>query len=140
DGNCALRSCRRGHRGPRAAQPADPGVGPRARRRGASREPGRPQPQRLSPDRPGLSGQTGRPMNDVHPPMTAVREVVTRALAEDLGPLGDVTGALIAVDVHARAHLRAREEGVLAGRLAAAEAYAQVDLGVVVSWSLDDGE
>jgi len=79
-------------------------------------------------------------MNDVHPPMSAVREVVARALAEDLGPLGDITGALIPVDVHARGHLVAREEGVLAGRLSAAEAFAQVDPGVVLSWSLDDGE
>lgn len=79
-------------------------------------------------------------MNDVHPPMSAVREVVARALAEDLGPLGDITGALIPVDVLARGHLVAREEGVLAGRLAASEAFDQVDPAVIVSWSLDDGE
>src|SRR5947207_6947318 len=82
----------------------------------------------------------GGPMNDVHPPMSAVREVVARALDEDLGPLGDITGALIPVDVLARGHLVAREEGVLAGRLAASESFAQVDPAVVVSWSLDDGE
>ena len=29
------------------------------------------------------------------PPVTAVREVVARALAEDLEPLGDVTAALL---------------------------------------------
>jgi nicotinate-nucleotide pyrophosphorylase (carboxylating) len=34
----------------------------------------------------------------------------------------------------------AREEGVLAGRLAAAEAFHQVDPAVVLTWSLDDGE
>ena len=76
-------------------------------------------------------------MNDVHPPMSAVREVVARALAEDMGPLGDITGALIPVDVHARAHFMAREEGVLAGRLAAAEAFHQVDPSVVLTWSLE---
>jgi nicotinate-nucleotide pyrophosphorylase (carboxylating) len=79
-------------------------------------------------------------MNDVHPPMTAVREVVGRALAEDMGPLGDVTGALIPVDVLARAHFVSREEGVLAGRLSVAETFTQVDPGVVIHWSMDDGE
>jgi nicotinate-nucleotide pyrophosphorylase (carboxylating) len=79
-------------------------------------------------------------MNDVHPPLPAVREAVARALAEDLLPLGDITAALIPVDVLVRAELVAREEGVLAGRLSANEAFAQVDPAVVVSWSLDDGE
>ena len=59
-------------------------------------------------------------MTDVHPPLPAVREVVARALAEDLGTLG--------------------EDGVLAGRLCAAETFAQVDPSVVVLWSADDGE
>src|SRR5438270_10669707 len=79
-------------------------------------------------------------MNDVHPPMPAVREAVARALAEDLLPLGDITGALIPVDILVRAELVAREEGVLAGRLCATETFAQVDDAVVVTWSLDDGE
>jgi nicotinate-nucleotide pyrophosphorylase (carboxylating) len=79
-------------------------------------------------------------MNDVHPPLQAVREVVARALAEDLLPLGDVTGALIPVDVLVRADVVAREEGVLAGRLSANETFNQVDAAMVVTWSLDDGE
>ena len=79
-------------------------------------------------------------MNDVHPPLTAVRDIVTRALEEDLAPLGDITGALIPVDVHVQAQLVAREEGILAGRLCATEAFVQVDPNVVLSWSLDDGE
>src|SRR5947199_1585455 len=82
----------------------------------------------------------GAPMNDVHPPMPAVREAVTRALAEDLLPMGDITAALIPVDILVRAEIVAREEGVLAGRLCANEAFAQVDPAVVVTWSLDDGE
>ena len=52
-------------------------------------------------------------MNDVHPPMPAVREAVARALAEDLLPMGDITAALIPVDVLVRADVVAREEGVL---------------------------
>src|SRR5437763_1615487 len=79
-------------------------------------------------------------MNDLHPPMPAVREAVARALAEDLLPMGDITAALIPVDILVRAEIVAREEGVLAGRLCANEAFAQVDPAVVVTWSLDDGE
>jgi nicotinate-nucleotide pyrophosphorylase (carboxylating) len=79
-------------------------------------------------------------MNDVHPPLPAVREAVARALAEDLLPMGDVTGALIPIDVLVRADIVSREEGVLAGRLCATETFAQVDPAVVVTWSLDDGE
>jgi len=79
-------------------------------------------------------------VNDVHPPMPAVRDVVRRALAEDLLPIGDVTGALIPVDVLVRADLVTREEGVLAGRLCANETFSQVDPTIVVRWSLDDGE
>ncbi|MBV8981315.1 MAG: nicotinate-nucleotide diphosphorylase (carboxylating), partial [Acidimicrobiia bacterium] len=79
-------------------------------------------------------------MNDVHPPMPAVREAVSRALAEDLLPLGDITAALIPVEVFVRADIVAREEGILAGRLCANETFAQVDPAVVVTWSLDDGE
>jgi len=78
-------------------------------------------------------------MNDVHPPMPAVREAVARALAEDLLPMGDITAALIPVDVLVRAEIVAREEGVLAGRLCANEAFAQVDPATIVTWSLDDG-
>ena len=66
-------------------------------------------------------------MNDVHPPMPAVREAVARALAEDLLPMGDITAALIPIDVLVRADVVAREEGVLAGRLCVNETFAQVD-------------
>ena len=79
-------------------------------------------------------------MTDVHPPLPAVREVVARALAEDLGTLGDLTGSLIPVDVNVEARLVTREDGVLAGRLCAAETFAQVDPSVVMLWSVDDGE
>lgn len=78
-------------------------------------------------------------MTDVHPPMPAVREAVARALAEDLGPLGDLTAALLPVDVHASAAFVPRQEGVLAGRLCATEAFAQVDPSVRVTWTADDG-
>ncbi|HEX9969469.1 MAG TPA: carboxylating nicotinate-nucleotide diphosphorylase [Acidimicrobiales bacterium] len=80
--------------------------------------------------------------DDLHPPMAAVREAVARSLAEDVLPLGDLTASLVPEDVHARAAFVVREDGVLAGRLCAGEAFTQVDPTVVVAWSADadDGE
>jgi len=72
--------------------------------------------------------------------MSAVREVVARALAEDLGPLGDLTAALLPAGVIAEADFVPRADGVLAGRLAATEAFTQVDPAVTVRWSADDGD
>ncbi|MDQ6910503.1 MAG: carboxylating nicotinate-nucleotide diphosphorylase [Actinomycetota bacterium] len=79
-------------------------------------------------------------MNAAYPPIDAVREVVGRALAEDVGPLGDITTALLSYDVRASADLVARAPGVLAGRVAATEVFAQVDPSVAVFWSADDGD
>jgi len=76
----------------------------------------------------------------VHPPVPAVREAVTRALAEDLGPLGDLTSALLPPGATGRAAFVPRAGGVLAGRLAATEAFAQVDPALVVEWTADDGQ
>lgn len=78
--------------------------------------------------------------DDVHPPSSAVREVVARALAEDVLPLGDLTASLVPIDVHARAAFIARAAGVVAGRLCAVEAFTQVDDTVVLAWSSDDGD
>jgi nicotinate-nucleotide pyrophosphorylase (carboxylating) len=75
----------------------------------------------------------------VDPPLTAVREVVARALAEDLEPLGDVTTALIAPDREATAAFAARAEGVVAGRLCVEETFRQVDPSVDLEWLVDDG-
>jgi len=76
---------------------------------------------------------------DVNPPIDAVRDAVSRALAEDLGPDGDVSAALIP-DREARALIVAREPGVLAGTLAAQEAFLQVDPATRVDWLVKDGE
>jgi nicotinate-nucleotide pyrophosphorylase (carboxylating) len=75
-----------------------------------------------------------------HPPIGAVREVVARALAEDLQPLGDLTAGLVPPTLKARAAFVAREHGVLAGRLAAHEALIQVDQAIHVEWAMDDGD
>ncbi len=74
------------------------------------------------------------------PPVTAVREVVARALAEDMEPLGDVTAALLAPDTHATASLVARRGGVLAGRLCAEEVLRQVDASLEAAWTAEDGD
>ncbi len=75
----------------------------------------------------------------VHPPGAAVRAAVARALAEDLEPLGDLTAALVPATAVAGGAIVARAPGVVAGRLAAVEAFRQVDPAIEVSWLRDDG-
>ncbi|HZU81161.1 MAG TPA: carboxylating nicotinate-nucleotide diphosphorylase [Acidimicrobiales bacterium] len=84
---------------------------------------------------PGARGDD----SPVDPPAGAAREAVTRALTEDLGPLGDITAALVPADVHGAVAVVARSTGVVAGRLCALEAFAQVDPAVRVQWHLSDG-
>jgi nicotinate-nucleotide pyrophosphorylase (carboxylating) len=79
-------------------------------------------------------------LSPLDPPLAAVREVVARALAEDLGPLGDLTAALVPTDATAVADLVPRAPGVLAGRLGATEAFAQVDSSLAVRWHAHDGD
>jgi nicotinate-nucleotide pyrophosphorylase (carboxylating) len=76
---------------------------------------------------------------DLHPPVHVVRDVVARALAEDLGPLGDPTSSLVPDDRVARADVVARAPGVLAGVRCATETYAQLDPRVTIDWRIDDG-
>jgi nicotinate-nucleotide pyrophosphorylase (carboxylating) len=77
---------------------------------------------------------------DLDPPVVAVREIVARALAEDLGLLGDLTSiAVIDAGASATARFVARSEGVLAGTAAATETFAQLDADVRVTWALGDG-
>jgi nicotinate-nucleotide pyrophosphorylase (carboxylating) len=75
----------------------------------------------------------------VDPPLLAVREAVTRALAEDVLPLGDLTASLVPATTMGRAKIVSRAAGVVAGRLCALEAFGQIDPSVVVDWKLDDG-
>jgi nicotinate-nucleotide pyrophosphorylase (carboxylating) len=74
------------------------------------------------------------------PPIGAVRAAVTRALEEDLTPLGDITSALLPVGVAGSADFVVRTPGVLAGTDCATEAFAQVDAAVVVDWAAGDGD
>lgn len=72
--------------------------------------------------------------------MSAVAEVVARALAEDLVPLGDITSALLPPGATASGRMVPRAPGVLAGRAAATETFRQVDPGLAVTWSATDGD
>ena len=73
------------------------------------------------------------------PPPAAVRDAVTRAYAEDLGPLGDLTAALVPPDAGVTARIVARAPGVLAGSACVDEAFDQLDTGVAVDWATGDG-
>jgi nicotinate-nucleotide pyrophosphorylase (carboxylating) len=78
---------------------------------------------------------------DFDPPVTAVVDAVRRALAEDLGNLGDLTSvAIIPPDVEGHGRLVARTAGVLAGTAAATEVYAYLDPAVSVEWHAADGD
>lgn len=78
---------------------------------------------------------------DFDPPVSAVKEAVTRALAEDLGVLGDLTStALIPSETLGTAHFVARRPGVLAGTAVATEVFGQLDPAVTVSWAAADGD
>jgi nicotinate-nucleotide pyrophosphorylase (carboxylating) len=73
-------------------------------------------------------------------PIHVVRTLVATALAEDVGPLGDLTAALLPVDARAVIDVVARADGVLAGTACANEVYAQVDPTVHLHWLADDGD
>lgn len=74
-------------------------------------------------------------------PRPVVVAAVRGALEEDLGVLGDVTSiAGVVEDSHARATLRSRGDGVLAGSACVDETYRQIDPDVVVTWHVADGE
>ncbi len=78
-------------------------------------------------------------MNHLAPPLVAVREAVTRALAEDLLPLGDLTASLVPAGATATASFVARQEGVVAGALCVRETFAQLDPALRLDWQADDG-
>ena len=79
-------------------------------------------------------------MTSFDPPLFAVRELVARALAEDLLPLGDLTASLLDPGTTSAAAVVSRSPGVLAGSLCFSEAFSQVDRSVVVRWLSTDGE
>lgn len=76
----------------------------------------------------------------LEPPRHAVVDLVARALAEDLTPLGDITSAVLPGGLEATARFVARDEGIVAGGGCAVETFAQVDPTVVVEWHTNDGD
>ena len=80
-------------------------------------------------------------IRDLDPPHHLVRDVVARALAEDLGLLGDLTSiAVIDDETTGTATFVARSEGILAGTAAATETSLQLDATVRVEWQAVDGD
>lgn len=79
-------------------------------------------------------------MNAFDPPLFAVRELVARALAEDLLPLGDISAGLVDAGVAGAGSVVNRVPGVLAGSLCFTEAFAQVDPEVGIRWLAHDGD
>jgi len=78
-------------------------------------------------------------MSTFDPPLLAVREAVSRALAEDMLPLGDLTAALVPAGATARASFVTREEGMVAGSLCVRETLAQLNPALGLEWRAGDG-
>lgn len=73
-------------------------------------------------------------------PRGVVVDLVARALAEDLNPLGDLSAALLPPEARADARFVVREDGVVAGLACVDETFAQVDAAVAVTWAVTDGD
>lgn len=79
-------------------------------------------------------------MNDVLP-RHLVRDMVARALAEDLGGRGDLTTqATVPAEASGRFRLLARQSGVLSGVEAVVETFLQVDSDIELDWHEVDGD
>ena len=70
----------------------------------------------------------------------SLADTVRIALEEDLGPLGDITAALLDPARVGRGAFVAREDGVLAGTGCADEVFRQLDSSVFLEWHAHDGE
>ena len=79
-------------------------------------------------------------MREYDPPVHVVRALVSAALAEDIGPLGDLTAVLVPAEATATVDVVARVDGVIAGTACATEVFAQLDPRVAVAWLVEDGE
>ena len=78
-------------------------------------------------------------MNNLSAPRAEVRTVVTRALAEDLSSLGDITSSLIPPGAPGSGAIVTKGEGMLAGTECVAEVLAQVDPELSIVWEAQDG-
>jgi len=68
-----------------------------------------------------------------------VLPLVRLALTEDLGGGDATTDAVVDPNAPARAHIEARAEGVLAGGVAAALAFHELDQAAAIEWHVEDG-
>jgi nicotinate-nucleotide pyrophosphorylase (carboxylating) len=73
-------------------------------------------------------------------PRGVVVDLVARALAEDLTPLGDLSAALLPPEATATARFVARAPGVVAGLACVDETFAQVDDAIAAAWEATDGD
>jgi len=74
------------------------------------------------------------------PPEAVVKDIVARALAEDVGP-GDITTlAIVSEDARSRAEILARAEGVIAGLPAARTTFQMLDPEVSFEPAVSDGQ
>jgi nicotinate-nucleotide pyrophosphorylase (carboxylating) len=128
---------------PRPADPDGPG-GP-----AQPSTPARPAPPQPAPSMPprrlqgrGTTGPLpGDATLDPAALVTAGREAVRRALAEDLDVDGDTTSlATVPADVVGRADLVSRAEGVIAGTALVREVFDQLDPRVTVELTVRDGD
>ncbi len=70
----------------------------------------------------------------------SLRDLIERALAEDVGE-GDVTTeATVGEEVYAEASFVAKADGILAGQAAAEHIFRAVDAGISCTWSRQDGQ
>ncbi len=79
------------------------------------------------------------PAPAAEPPIQAVTDAVSRALAEDVLPLGDLSASLVPESARARFAFIPRRDGVVAGSRCAIEAFALTDPRVTVAWLRPDG-
>ncbi len=74
-----------------------------------------------------------------HPSQASIAQNVRLALAEDLGS-GDVSAMLIQAETPARAQVITREAMILAGQAWFNEVFAQLDPGIQIEWTAQDGD
>jgi nicotinate-nucleotide pyrophosphorylase (carboxylating) len=77
--------------------------------------------------------------HEFDPPRHFVVVAVARAISDDVGPLGDLSAALLPHDETAVADFVPRASGVLAGTACATETFTQLDSSVRVTWAEADG-
>ena len=78
--------------------------------------------------------------SSVAPPRIAVVDAVSRAIAEDVLPLGDLTASLVPEAASASISMVSRADGIVAGQACALETFLQIDPSLQVQWRVDDGE